>query len=126
EDVVGRQERLEAYVGDLAALEQGRGVVERLPFGGEVLLDEADERGDVLDLGGDLAERVDVLLDEVGAFEEVAGRVAGEAELREDDQLGAELAGAADVLQDLVDVALNIPDRGVDLCGGDFHRISFP
>src|SRR6185295_18891687 len=69
---------------------------------------------------------VDVLLDEGGALEEVAGRVAGEAELREDDQLGAELAGAADVLQDLVDVAGNIPDRGVDLCGGDFHRLSFP
>ncbi len=126
EDVVSGEQGLERDVGDLAAFEEGRRIIERLSFGGEVLFHEADQRGDVLDLGRQLAEGGDVLIDERGTVEEVARRVAREAQLGEDDERGAELLGAADVLQDLVDVALDIPDGGVDLCGGDFHRGSFP
>ena len=59
-------------------------------------LGEADQRRDALDaLGASSSTARDVGGEEVALQVEVLGRVAGHAELGEDRQLGARLAGAA-------------------------------
>jgi hypothetical protein len=52
---------------------------------------------------------------------EVLGRVAGDAELGKDDQLGPRLTGADDPLRHLGGVAVDVADGGVDLGQGQAH-----
>ena len=59
-----------------------------------------------------------VVADEGLAQEQVLGRVAGDGQLREGDDVGAEVAGAVGVVDDLVGVALEVADGGVDLGEG--------
>ena len=61
-------------------------------------------------------------LDEVALEVEVLGRVAGDAELGEDDEVGAALACPADPIGDLGRVAVDVPDGGVDLGERDAHQ----
>ncbi len=53
-------------------------------------------------------------VEEVIAEEEVAGRVAGEREFGEDDEVGAELCGAVCVCDDAFGVSLKIADNRVE------------
>src|SRR5262249_26341598 len=82
----------------------------------------ADEGGDPLDRTCQLLDRALVGGDEVGLQVEVLGRVAGDAELGEDHQLGAGLAGTADPLGDLGRGGVDIAKGGVGLGEGDAHR----
>ncbi len=61
---------------------------------------------------------LEVVVDEAGAHEEVFRRVAGEGELREGDDVGALVARARDVVEDLGGVAIEVADGGVDLGEG--------
>ncbi len=70
----------------------------------------------------DFVERGQVVVDEGAAQDEVFGRVAGDGQLRERDDVGAEIAGAADPVDDLRGVAGQIADGGVDLRQGDAQR----
>ena len=81
-------------------------------------LGEADEGDDLPDAASQLLDGAPVGLDEVPLQVEVLGRVAGQAELGEDDQLGALVAGADDPLGDLRGVAVDVADGGVDLGQG--------
>ena len=74
---------------------------------------------------GELLDRAPVGLDEVALQVEVLGRVAGEAELGEDRQVGALVAGAADPLGDLRRVAVDVADRRVDLGEGYPHLVDW-
>src|SRR5207253_7988944 len=58
---------------------------------------------------------------EVALEVEVLGRVAGNAELGEDHEVGARVAGAADPLGDLGGVGIDGADGGVDLGEGEAH-----
>jgi hypothetical protein len=76
---------------------------------------EADEGGDALGLGCDVPERLADRLEEVGAQHQVLGRVAREAQLRQDHELGSGLAGARDRLGGEARVAVDVADGRVDL-----------
>ena len=92
-------------------MDHGGGVVDV-----DVGIDEADDGGDAAQrLLNDALEGPQVIEDEAAAQQQVLGRVAGQRQLREGDEVGAEVAGAVGVLDDLVGVALEVADGGVDL-----------
>ena len=113
EDAVVRQVLLVIDAGDLAFVEDGGGVVEVV-----IGVDEADGGGNAVDLGCDVLQRLEVVIDETGAHEQVFRRVAGERELGEGDDVGALVAGLGDVVEDLVGVTFEVADSGVDLGEG--------
>ena len=78
-------------------------------------LGEPDQGDDALDLGGDRVQALTDGCEEVAAQDEVLGRVAGDAELGQQDELRAALAGALDRLGDQAHVALDVAHGGVDL-----------
>ena len=84
-------------------------------------LREADDRGDPARRARDLVERRHVLVDELGTQEEVLGRVAGQDQLGEGDQLGAHLARPIDEFDDAARVAREVSDGGIHLGEGDAH-----
>ena len=84
-------------------------------------LGEADQRDHLADALRQLLDRPAVGLDEVALQVEVLGRVAGHAELGEDRQVGALVAGPADPGGDLRGVAVDVADGRVDLGEGYAH-----
>ncbi len=68
-------------------------------------------------LAGGLHRRAD----ERGAEQEVLGRIAGDRELREDDEVGARGARLGDPRDDAVTVAVEVADGRVDLGQRDLH-----
>ena len=79
-------------------------------------LGEADQRALIpVTLGGKLIDGTPVGVDEVALQVEVLGRIAGNAELREDDQVDPSVAGAPDPLPDLARIAVDVADGRVDL-----------
>ena len=83
-----------------------------------VRVDEADNHCYALGMLDDLVEAGAVLGDEVGLVEQVLGRVAGDGELGEGDEVGIAGSGLVDVVEDLGRVAPQIADGGVDLGEG--------
>jgi hypothetical protein len=114
EDAVVGQELLVVDALHGAICNDSSGVVEV-----DVAVDEADDAGDALEPLGDALEGAQVVFDEPGAHEEVFRRVPGDRQLGERDDIGAQLAGAVAVLEDLLDVAIEVADGGVDLGEGD-------
>ena len=105
EQPVGRQEQLAVDVADLAVLEQGRR--DEQPVVGR-LLDEGDDGREVLGRGGELGQP-GVVEPERDLRRQVLELVAGQAQLREDDEVG--LLGAG-LLQELVvtsQIAVQLP-----------------
>jgi hypothetical protein len=100
--------------GDAAIVDDGGGVVEV-----DLAVDEANDAGDAAQAFGDALQRFEVVVDETAAHEEIFRRVAGQRELRVGDDVGAELAGARAVVEDLGDVAFEVADGGVYLGEGD-------
>ena len=85
-------------------------------------VDEADHRGDALGLGDDVLQRFQVVADEVGLEQQVLRRVPGQGQLRERDQVGAQVAGPSDPVGDLLGVPPEVADREVGLGQGDPQR----
>ena len=117
EDAVVRQVALAVDVAHLAVREHEARVVE---VGVEVR--RADERGDAVRRLGDLLDRAARRADEAGAEEQVLGRVAGDDELREEDEVGAGVAGPPEPLDDAVRVAVDVADDAIDLGECESHR----
>ena len=123
EDVVGRQQRLVLLKQDLPLADQHRGVAQRLagvPARGQGRAHQ--HRGPGITPGNlrQPGQGLLHLLDQGGLLHQVPGRVAHQKQLREDD----EVRGAAMALQgvdDLLQIAADIPHRGVELGQGDFH-----
>src|SRR4030095_12111760 len=67
----------------------------------------------------DRVQRAQVCLDEGRLEQEVLGRIAGDRQLGEGHQGGAERARPLDRVHDHADVAIEIADRGIDLTQGD-------
>ena len=117
EDAVVRQEALAVDAADLAAGEDVAGVVE---IGVEV--GRADERDDPLRLGGDLLDRRRAgRADERRAQQQVLRRVAGDRELREEDEVGAGVPRRGEPVEDAGPVAVEIADDAVDLGERESH-----
>jgi hypothetical protein len=114
EDAVVGQELLVVDAGDLAFVEDGGGVVDVC-----VGVGVADDCGYAANGGGDALKSLEIIEDEGAAEEKVFGRVAGDGELWEGDDVGAGFAGAVSVVDDLGGVAVEIADYGVDLGESD-------
>jgi hypothetical protein len=69
-------------------------------------------------IGGERAQRRAGVREEVLLQQQVLGRIAGQRQLREQDEIGLRLAGRADAVTDPVGVALDVADGGVDLTEG--------
>ena len=78
-------------------------------------LREAEQHDDALGVGSDLVETLANRVEEVAPQDEVLRRIAGDAELREHDDLRAGLPRPVDRFRGQADVAVDVPDRGVDL-----------
>jgi hypothetical protein len=75
----------------------------------------ADERDDPVGRARDLLDRRSRLPDEARPQEQVLGRVAGDGELGEDDEIGARVARRLEVAQDALAVPLEVADDRVEL-----------
>ena len=119
EQPVGRQEQLAVDVPDLAVLEQGGG--DEQPMVGR-FLDERDDRREVLGRGRQLGQaRVVEAQGDLGR--EVLELVAGQAELREDDEVGLVRAGLVEELVMAPQVAVQLPEAGRQLGEGHADRL---
>ncbi len=116
EDAVVRQEALAVDAADLAARQDVAGVRE---IGVEV--GGADERHDPLRLGGDRLDRPAGGADEPRAQQQVLRRVAGDRELREEDEVGAGIPRRGEPVEDPGPIAVEIADDAVDLGERESH-----
>ena len=96
--------------GACAVVEHGGRVVDVV-----ALVDEPDDRGEPTRRTRHLVERPQVGLDERALEEQVLGRITDDRELRERDEAAAECARMLHALDDFSHVAVEVPDRGVDL-----------
>jgi hypothetical protein len=86
-------------------------------------IDEPDEdRRAAGRLAREPLERVEVVLHEHVAQDEVLGRITGDRELGEDDDVDGGFGRPSGPLDEQVDVAFEIADRGVDLAERDAHH----
>jgi hypothetical protein len=118
EDAVVRQESLAVDRLDVAVRADRARVEEVL-----VEMGEADDCDDVLRFARDLAQRRCCGADEARPQEQIFGRVAGDGELREEDEFGARLARFTEPREDEAAVAVEVPDDGVDLSEREPHRV---
>ena len=89
-------------------------------------LREADDRDDVLGVGGDPVDRVAHGGQEVLLEQQVLGRVAADGELGEQHEACAALARGRDAVADLALVAGDVADHGVHLAERDPHCAPCP
>ena len=110
EDAVVRQELLAVHGADLA-VRAHRACV------GEVAVEprRPDERDDPVRGTGDLLEPVARGPHEPGPEEEVLGRITGDRELREDDEIGAFAPCVGEEREDLLAVAGEVADDCIQL-----------
>ncbi len=94
-----------------ATLKQHRGGVEDVVGA----IDTTEHDDDVAGGARDLVEHFEVVADEGWLEQQVFGRVAGQGELWEGDELGAGFRRAADLVDDFVAVTGQIADGRVDL-----------
>ena len=122
EDVVRRQQRLRVARDDAALVAENGSVEERLAAARGVALDAPDENPQRV-----IRERCDAIalrevgVDEAAVIQQVARRVARRGQLRENQQVGARLAGAACRVGDLEEVGLERADREIQLGEGEAH-----
>ncbi len=116
EDPVVGQELLVVDGLDLAVDAHGAGVEEVA-----VEVRRANERRDPLGLGCDLLEGLGGGAEEPWAEEQILGRIPGDRELGEEDELGARVAGLGEPLEDARAVALEVTDDRVHLCESEAH-----
>ena len=114
EDAVVRQILLVIDPGSDSVVQHGRRVEDVV-----ALVDEAHHDREPPRDACHLVERLQIRLDEGGLEQEILGRIAGDRELGEGHQLGAERARPLDRVHDHADVAVEVADRGVDLPQGD-------
>ena len=118
---VVRQELLAVHTVHAAVRAHGRRVVQVAPR-----LREADDRRAASGARRELVERFSGLGDERGAEQEVLRRIAGDRQLRKDDEIGAGGLGGLVRLEDAVDVAREVTDDDVDLGGRDAETRHHP
>jgi hypothetical protein len=119
EDAVVGQETLAVDRLDLARRAYRARVVEVA-----VEVRSADQRRDSARGACDLVERALGGADEPGAQEEVFGRISGDCELREEDEIRMGLLRLLQPAEDALAVAVEVADDGVDLGERESHRCS--
>ncbi len=120
EYIVGRQKHFALFEGHDAAGEQGGGIGDGLAG---IVLCAADvahnrRQGDV---AGKEVEFAGIALDERRALDEILRRIAAEAELGKDGEIGATGFCLGGECQDARGIAGEITDGGIELCEGENH-----
>ena len=100
-----------------AAVRQHRGRVREIAAG----LGKPDDRRRLAGACGELVERLGRRGDERGPQQQVFGRIAGDGQLGEHDEIGANRRGRLVHVVDPLGVAFEIADDGVHLRGRDPH-----
>ncbi len=101
---------------DLSVGADGGGVVQVA-----VAVHEAHHGGAAAGAGGQLGQRLQVVLDEAGLEQQVLGWVAGDGQLGEHGHVGPGVLGLLQGGQDALHVALQVAHDRVELAGGDPH-----
>ncbi len=114
EDGVVREQLLAVHAVDAPVGAHGGRVVQVT-----ARLGVADHGGATSGAGRDLVERLDRLRDERGPQEQVLGRIAGDRQLGEDDEVRARRLGGVIGVEDALGIAGEVADDDVDLGGGD-------
>jgi septum formation protein len=122
EDVVGGQETFPRVADDSAVLAESGGVEEAAAGGGGIFFNGADQRGHAADKSGDFGEGGLDVGDEAALEEKVAGRVAADDELGENDQSGTLGDEGLVGVEDEPAVAGQVADGGVELGKSDAHE----
>ena len=117
EHAVVREEVLAVDPGDLAARADERRVREITVEGRR-----ADERHGVGARARDLVDGGASRAHEAGPEQEILGRVAGDRELGEHDEIGRRASRLGDRARDPLDVAVEVADDDVQLGEGEPHR----
>src|SRR5439155_128589 len=110
EDAVVRQVLLVVDAGQGPVVDDGGGVEEIL-----ALVHAADDGGEAARRLRHVRQRGQVGLDEGGLEEEILGRVAGDRQLGERDEVGTERTRLRQTVHDAPGVTLDVPDGRVDL-----------
>jgi hypothetical protein len=82
---------------------------------GSVRLDHAHQGDDALDSTGELPQGLAHRRQELAPKQQVLGRISGQGELGEEDQLGARVARLLHPPAGQLEVAFDVPHGGVDL-----------
>ena len=99
------------HPGQAAIVNDGGGVVDVVGA-----VHEAHHSGDGAGPLDDLLEAVQIGPDEIGLEQEVFGGIAGDGQLREGNQVHTKFPRLANVVQDFLRIARQVPNRGVNLC----------
>src|SRR5438128_454567 len=83
--------------------------------------DEAANHADPRRLLGQALELGEITFEESGLLDQVARRVSGDGELREDDQFRTGIAGAGGKGDHLPDVSVEVAYGRIDLSQRQFH-----
>src|SRR3990172_438647 len=114
EHAIVRQKHLMVNISELAVVQDRRRVIDVF-----VRVHEPDNGGDPRGRLRDLPERAKVVFHELRLEHKVFGRIAGHGQFGKRDDICAELPGAHYILDDLVPVAREVAERGIDLGHGD-------
>ena len=103
-----------------AALEQSGGIMKRLAAS-FVSINETDQQGRVSHARVKLLEDLEVLRDKTRFENQILRRISGDGQLRRQNQLRARSSEALISMDDLLEIAAQIPDSRVNLSKTDLH-----
>ena len=121
EYIVGREQGLVADCSNGAVVEECGGIGDVTSGACRVFSDEPNQHAHGTGGGGEALKGEGILSNEFPFQHEVARRVAGEGEFREDHEIGAGIHSALVSGEDAAFIAGDIADRGVDLGESDAH-----
>src|SRR4030095_5158701 len=120
EHIVSWEKRFMRFANRLTADEQGSGVVKR-PGAAFVSIDKADEQRGFPDAPMKFVQNLERFRDKTRFENKVLRRIAGDRELGCDDQVRAGCGQALVELENLLKIAAQIPNCGIELGEPDFH-----
>src|SRR6266576_1335029 len=119
EDTVVRQVDLAVDRANRSSADQRRGVEHVLGA-----LGEPDDRDDAGELGGERPQGRRSVGEKVLLEQQVLRRISGDGELRKENEIGSRRARIACSVANPLEVALDVPDRGIELIESEAHAIS--
>ena len=98
------------HIGQFLLMQQCRSIENVIPA-----VDEAGQNGDVLTVGQQFMEIIEILIDELRAQQQVLCRIAGQRHLWKCDDIALLRPSLLDIFYDFLKIPVDIPDRHIDL-----------